>query len=130
MRNAIKTWLLILSALAIACFMAGCGLTASERDEIIAKSTALASDHAGEIAGKIVYEQAVKDGKTIEEAQAMAKKATDIANVASQAVASAAATKAADDLANGKGEKTSSAWGAALIGLLGIAGSVLKVFAK
>lgn len=105
--------------------LSGCGLTQAEIDQAVSKSAAIVSDNAGKIAADIVYKQALKDGKSIEEAQAMAAKAKDVADAASKSLAETAAANAAKTAADDKGTKTASAWGGGIMAVLGIIGAVL-----
>lgn len=112
--------------LPLAAALCGCGLTASERAEIVSAASEQASSVASAAAYKHVYDAMLAQGKSVDEAKAEAAKASEVAGAAAAAVAGAGAGRAADAVADEKRSKTSSWLAAALPGVLALLGGIAK----
>jgi hypothetical protein len=106
--------------------LAGCGLSSSERAAIIDAAAEQSSAVASAAAQRQVFESMLAQGKSVDEAKAIAAKAAEVAGIAAGAVASAAAGKAADAVADEKRSKTSGWLAAALPGVLALLGGLAK----
>lgn len=106
--------------------LCGCGLSRAERAEIIHAASVQAAEVAYQTTYAKVKEELVRQGKTVEEAEALARAAADVAGKAAGAVAGKAAGSAADALGDEKRSKTSGWFAAALPIILGLAGDLLK----
>lgn len=108
----------------------GCGLTATERQGIIDAATAQASAVAYETTYSKVKAHLVEQGKSIEEAEKLAREAADVAGKAAGAVAGKGAGSAADALGSEKRSKTTGFLASLIPILLGVGGDLLKRYAS
>jgi len=110
----------------LAVLLCGCTLTQSERQSIIDQASQTAALAASQKAYDAVYAESIKQGKSIEEAKAVASTASDVAGKAAAALAATIAEKSTEGAVDAKGSKVGSALAAIGITILTILGAIIK----